>query len=59
MKLLGHMRLQKLDDVTDLLALDMSVVDISKNAEVHAELIQFLDDHSLSLVMCDAKNDGQ
>ena len=37
-----------------------AVVDTSeKNAEVYAELIQFLDDRSLSLVMRDAPDDGK
>ena len=58
-KLLGYMRLQKLHEVIDPPASDTSPADVSKNAEAFAELIQFLDDRSLSLVMRDAKDDGR
>ena len=34
-------------------------IDEEKNAEAYAELIQFLDDKSLSLVMRDAADDGR
>ena len=35
------------------------VVDANKNAEAYTELVQFLDDRSLGLIMRDAKNDGR
>ena len=55
-KFLGRMRLQKLikvfeDDETD--------VDADDNANAFAELIQFIDDRSLSLVIREAKNNGR
>ena len=50
------MRLQKLKDT--ILPSD-EVPDASKNEEAFAELIQFLDDRSLSLVMRDAVDDGR
>ena len=55
-KFLGYMRLQKLKDT--ILPSD-EVPDASKNEEAFAELIQFLDDRSLSLVMRDAVDDGR
>ena len=51
------MRLQKLKDV--ILPAPDTEVDAAKNEEAFAELIQFLDDKSLSLVMRDAKDDGK
>ena len=51
------MRLQKLKDV--ILKPLSEDVDASKNEEAFAELIQFLDDKSLSLVMRDALDDGR
>ncbi|KAJ8346770.1 hypothetical protein SKAU_G00281710 [Synaphobranchus kaupii] len=54
-KFLGHMRLEGLKD-TILSAADP---DAEKNAECYAELIQFLDDKSLSLVMREAADDGR
>ena len=56
MKFLGYMRLHKLKDV--ILSEDEDV-DQEKNEEAFAELIQFLDDRSLSLVMRDAVDDGR
>ena len=56
-KFLGYMRLQKLRDM--ILAADEDEIDDDKNAEAFAELIQFLDDESLSLVMRDAADDGR
>lgn len=63
-KFLGHLRLLKLKDTIlngpaagadgDALAEDET-----KNAEAYAELIQFLDDKSLSLVMREAADDGR
>ena len=56
MKFLGYMRLQKLKDV---ILSEEEDVDQEKNEEAFAELIQFLDDRSLSLVMRDAVGDGR
>ena len=56
-KFLGYMRLQKLKDV--ILPAPDADVDAAKNEEAFAELIQFLDDKSLSLVMRDAMDDGK
>ena len=56
-KFLGHMRLQKLLKV--IVAPDSEDVDEEKNAEAYAELIQFLDDRTLSLIMRDATDDGR
>ena len=49
------MRLQKLRDVIQ--TPDDKDVDDEKNAEAFAELIQFLDDKSLSLIKRDAVDD--
>ena len=35
------------------------VVDVNKNAEAYSEIVQFLDDRSLGLIMRDAKNNGR
>lgn len=56
-KFLGYLRLQKLKDV--ILTPEDEEVDPDKNAEVFAEMIQFLDDKSLSLIMRDALDDGR
>ncbi len=56
-KFLGYMRLQKLKDT--IVASGDDEIDDDKNAEAFAELIQFLDDKSLSLVMRDAVDDGR
>lgn len=53
-KFLGYLRTQKLHDV---LAADTP--DAEKNAQVFAELVQFLDDRSLSLIIRDAKDNGK
>lgn len=60
---MGHLRLQGLKD-TILIepAGDEEAEpaeDEEKNAEAYAELIQFLDDKSLSLVMLEAADDGR
>ena len=61
-KFLGYLQLQKLHAVI-LPPEEGGHVDASlndkKNADAFAELIQCLDDHSLSLVMRDAKNNGR
>ena len=53
-KFLGHLRLQNLHDV-----LTATSPDTDENASVYAELVQLLDDTSLSLVMREAKDDGK
>lgn len=60
-KFLGHLRLQGLKDVILKAEGDEEAdgEDDDKNAEAYAELIQFLDDKSLSLVMRDAVDDGR
>jgi hypothetical protein len=57
-KFLGYMRLQKLKDVLVSESWDEEA-NASKNEEAFAELIQFLDDKSLALVMRDAMDDGR
>ena len=56
-KFLGHLRLRKLHSV--IAATDDGDVDVGKNADVFAELVQCLDDRSLSLVIREANNDGR
>ena len=56
-KFLDYMRLQKLKDT--ILSPDGAEIYAAKNEEAFAELIQFLDDKNLSLVMRDAVNDGK
>jgi len=51
------MHIQKLHEVF-LLAQGSDPPDVEKNAEAFAELIQCLDDRSLSLVIRDAMDDG-
>ena len=59
-KFLGFMRIQKLHDViTNQEGGALSEEDSRKNADAFAELVQVLDDRSLSLVMRDAKDDGR
>jgi len=53
---LGHMKLQKLKDT---ILPSETPHDVGKNKEAFAELIQFLDDRSLSLVIRDAVDYGQ
>ncbi|PIK57781.1 hypothetical protein BSL78_05307 [Apostichopus japonicus] len=55
-KFLGHMRLQKLHKI---ILPSEDEVDEEKNAEAFAELVQCLDDRSLSLVIRDAKDNGR
>lgn len=54
-KFLGHMRILGLKN----LIVSTYNVDTETNAECYAELIQFLDDRSLSLVMREASDDGR
>ena len=61
-KFLGYMRIRKLHDVispptTGPVTTTITAAD--KNAEAYAELIQFLDDRSLSLVIRDAKDNAK
>jgi len=56
-KFLGFMRLQKLHTV--FMPVDNEPPSLEKNAEAFAELIQCLDDRSLSLVIRDAMDDGK
>ena len=63
-KFLGYLRLQKLYHVIlNPPAGDASAADIAsdtqKNAEAFAELVQCLDDRSLSLAIRDAKDNGR
>ena len=63
-KFLGFMKIRNLDAVLenipdDDLLEDNEEIDEAKNAEVYAELVQVLDDRSLSLIIRDAKNDGR
>lgn len=59
-KFLGYMRLQKLHEVIAPTATDDEAeVDGEKNALAFAELVQCLDDRSLSLILRDAVDDGR
>lgn len=59
-KFLGHLRLQGLRDIILKQPTDAEgEEERAKNAEAYAELIQFLDDKSLSLVMREAADDGR
>ena len=50
------MQLQKLKDT--ITVAEDTEIDAAKNEEVFMELIQFLDDKSLALIMRDAQDDG-
>ncbi len=63
-KFLGYMKLRNLKEI--ILADDATVTAnanddtwLNSNEEAYAELIQFLDDTSLNLIMRDARNDGR
>nr|XP_055073099.1 uncharacterized protein LOC129453068 [Misgurnus anguillicaudatus] len=58
-KLLGHLYLQGLKETILSESFEEDEEDTAKNAEAYAELIQFLDDKSLSLVMREAADDGR
>lgn len=58
-KFLGHLCLQGLKETILNEPADEDEEDTVKNAEAYAELIQFLDDKSLSLVMREAADDGR
>ena len=57
-KFLGYMRLHKLYDVI-LAENEPEEENVSKNIDAFGQLIQCLDDRSLSLVMGNAKDDGR
>lgn len=56
-KFLGYLRLHGLKETLVTTAADN--VSADKNEEAFAQLIQFLDDKSLSLIMRDAPDDGR
>ena len=58
-KFLGYTRLQKLYDIFVPAADEKEAPSEVKNAEAFAELVQCLDDRSLSLVIREAKDDGR
>lgn len=58
-KFLGHLYLQGLKETILSESFEEDEEDTAKNAEAYAELIQFLDDKSLSLVMREAADDGR
>ena len=59
-KFQGYLRIQHLHQIVWSPTIESDDMDfIEKNATVFAELIQFLDDSCLSLVMRDAKNNGR
>ena len=54
---LGYLRTHKLYDT--IIAMMDEPVNPNKNAEAYGEMVQFLDDRSLSLIIRDAKNDSK
>ena len=58
-KFLGYMRLEKLYDVVIPKEGETSSPNAEKRASAFAELVQCLDDRSLSLVIREANNDGR
>jgi hypothetical protein len=57
-KFLAHLRLHKLHAIVDVQdGAEASENDSEKNADVFAELVQYLDDKSLSLIIRDSKDD--
>ncbi|GFO01846.1 CCHC-type Zinc finger, nucleic acid binding protein a [Plakobranchus ocellatus] len=58
-KFLGFMRVRNLHSVFKDLSNQDTPVDANKNEEAYAELVQVLDDRSLSLIIRDAHDDGQ
>ncbi len=56
---MGHLYLQGLKETILNEPSDEDVEDVAKNAEAYAELIQFLDDKCLSLVMREATDDSR
>jgi hypothetical protein len=58
-KFLGYMRMQKFHDVIVKKEGERDAPEADKLADAFAELVQCLDDRSLSLVLRDAKDDGR
>ena len=58
-KFLAHMRLQKLHKTIASGVAPTTEADIEKNVEAFAELVQHLDDRSLSLIILDAQDNGR
>ncbi|GFO16134.1 CCHC-type Zinc finger, nucleic acid binding protein a [Plakobranchus ocellatus] len=58
-KFLGFMRVRNLHSVFKDLSNQDTPVDANKNEEAYAELVQVLDDRSVSLIIRDARDDGQ
>ncbi|KAG1698110.1 Rap1 GTPase-activating protein 2 [Nymphon striatum] len=58
-KFLGYMRLQKLYNVMVPSADEKAPPTSEENSEAFAQLIQFLDDRSLSLIIRDAEDEGR
>ena len=58
-KFLGYMRLQKLYNVFVRLESEVEPPNEERQADAFAELVQCLDDRSLSLVIRDARDDGR
>ncbi len=58
-KFLGFMRIRNLHQVFADLDDTTTEVDVDKNAECFAELVQILDDRSLSLIIRDARDNGR
>ena len=56
-KFLGYMRLRKLHDI--ITSPLVNAIDLNKNCEAFAELIQCIDDKSLSIIMRDARDNGR
>ena len=56
-KVLAYMRLKKLKDVIH--PESTTVASVAQREEAFSELVQFLDDRSLSLILRDAKDDGR
>ena len=56
-RFLAYLRQKTLQNIVD--PVFRGAIDANKNAEVYSELVQFLDDRSLGLIMRDAKNDGR
>ena len=54
-KILGYMKLKKLKETL----VGTGDIDAEKNELAYAELIQFLDERSLTLIMRDAPDDGR
>ena len=56
-RFMAYMRQKKYHTILD--PAHRGPVDPNRNANVYSELVQFLDDRSLGLIMRDAKNDGK